>query len=56
MMAQKPNDRKPNKVKIVRINLSWILYLLLLVAIGWMLFSNNGVPPQKVEWTQVSSR
>ena len=53
MMAQKPNDRKPHKVKIVRINLSWILYLLLLVAIGWMLFSNNGVPPQKVEWTQV---
>ncbi len=52
-MAQKPNDRKPQKVRIVRINLSWILYILLLGAIGWMLFSNSGVPPQKVEWTQV---
>lgn len=52
-MAQKPNNRKPGKVRIVRINLSWVLYLLLLVAIGWMLFNNNGVPPQKIEWTQV---
>ena len=52
-MAQNPNNKRPSKVRIVRINLSWILYLLLLVAIGWMLFSNSGVPPQKIEWTQV---
>ena len=52
-MAQNPNNRKPQKVRIVRINLSWILYLLLLAAIGWMLFSNSGVPPQKIEWAQV---
>ena len=52
-MAQNPNNRKPQKVRIVRINLSWILYLLLLAAIGWMLFSNSGVPPQKIEWSQV---
>ena len=52
-MAQNPNNKRPPKVRIVRINLSWILYLLLLVAIGWMLFSNSGVPPQKIEWTQV---
>ena len=37
----------------MRINLSWVLYLLLLAAIGWMLFSNSGVPPQKIEWAQV---
>ena len=52
-MAQNPNNKRPPKVRIVRINLSWILYLLLLVAIGWMLFSNSGVPPQKIEWIQV---
>ena len=52
-MVQNPNNKRPPKVRIVRINLSWILYLLLLVAIGWMLFSNSGVPPQKIEWTQV---
>ena len=52
-MAQNPNNRKPQKVRIVRINLSWVLYLLLLAAIGWMLFSNSGVPPQKIEWVQV---
>ena len=52
-MAQNPNNRKPQKVRIVRINLSWVLYLLLLAAIGWMLFSNSGVPPQKIEWAQV---
>ena len=52
-MAQNPNNRKPQKVRIVRINLSWVLYLLLLAAIGWMLFSNSGVPPQKIEWSQV---
>jgi len=51
-MPQKPNNTDPRKPKIVRINLSW-LYLLLLVAIGFMLFFQSGPQPQKVEWPQV---
>ena len=50
-MANDPkNDGK--KRRIIRINLSWI-YIVLLVAIGWMLIGNRGVPPAKVEWAQV---
>ena len=51
-MAQKPNNKDPHKPKIVRINLSW-LYILLLVAIGYMLFAQSGPAPQKIEWPQV---
>ena len=51
-MPEKQNkDRKP-KIRVVRINLSWVFYLLLVVSIGWMLFSNRSVP-EKVEWAQV---
>ena len=52
-MAQKPKNKKPNGVRIVRINLSSIIYLLLLFFIGWMLFKNSDVPAKKVEWSQV---
>ena len=52
MMAQNPNDKKP-KTRIIRINLSSILYLVLLGVIAWMLFKNSDVPPAKVEWAQV---
>ena len=51
-MAQNPNDKKP-KTRIIRINLSSILYLVLLGVIAWMLFKNTDVPPAKVEWAQV---
>ncbi len=51
-MTQTPN-KKPQNPKVVRINLSWILYLILLVGIGWMLFNNSSAPPQKIEWEQV---
>ena len=51
-MAQKHNNKKEPKIKVVRINLSW-LYLLLLVAIGIMIFGNRGASPQKIEWAQV---
>ena len=51
-MPQKPNNKDPRKPKIIRINLSW-LYILLLVAIGYMLFSQSGPAPQKIEWPQV---
>ena len=53
-MAQKQNKNKKNpQIKVVRINLSWVLYALLLVGIGWMLFNNRGAQPEKVEWAQV---
>ena len=51
-MPQKPNKTDPQKPKIIRINLSW-LYIVLLVAIGYMLFSQSGPSPQKIEWPQV---
>ena len=51
-MAQKPDNKKPQKIKVVRINLSW-LYLLLIVLIGWMLIGNRGPVAQKIEWAQV---
>ena len=52
-MAQKPKNKKPNGVRIIRINLSSFIYLLLLIFIGWMLFKNSDVPAKKVEWSQV---
>ena len=53
-MADNNNNSKDPRRKIVkvRINLSW-LYLLLLIGIGWMLFSQRGANPQKVEWAEV---
>ena len=51
-MPQKPNNNDPQKPRIIRINLSW-LYIILLVAIGYMLFSQSGPAPQKIEWPQV---
>lgn len=45
-------DKKQQKTKVVRINLSW-LYLLLILGIGWMLLSNKGAAAQKIEWAQV---
>ena len=53
-MSQKQDNNKKNpKVKVVRINLSWILYALLIISIGWMLFSDRGAQAEKVEWAQV---
>ena len=49
-------DGKDPKRKVVkvRINFSWF-YILLIFAIGWMLFSQNGTPPAKIEWAEVQS-
>ena len=53
-MAQKQNDNnKRPKIRVVRINLSWFFYILLILSIGWMLFSNRDVQAQKIEWAQV---
>ena len=53
------NDRKDGKdpkrkIVRVRINFSWF-YILLILAIGWMLFSQNGTQPAKIEWAEVQS-
>ena len=53
------NDRKDGKdpkrkVVRVRVNFSWF-YILLILAIGWMLFSQNGTQPAKIEWAEVQS-
>ncbi len=50
-----PNDNNNDnrkKRRIVTVNLSW-LYIILLVAIGWMLLGNRSPQPQKIEWAQV---
>ena len=54
-MANKKNNSQPRK-KIIRLNigLSW-LYILLIAGIIWMLFSNPGANPQKVEWEDVKT-
>ena len=52
-MAQKQNKGdKPGKIKVVRVNLSWI-YLLLGLGIVWMLWGSRGASPEKIEWAQV---
>ena len=43
---------KKNKKKVIRFNLSWI-YLLLVLGIGYLLMTNSGPGPQKVEWAGV---
>jgi cell division protease FtsH len=43
-------DKK--KKRYIRLNLSWF-YFILIFGIGYMLFSNSGPGPQKVEWGQV---
>ena len=44
-------EKSPKK-KIVRINLSW-LYVILLIGLGFLVFSRGGSNPQKVEWAEV---
>ena len=52
-MADKKKNQKGGKV--VTFNFSW-LYLLLILGIGWLLFSNQqSADPQKIEWQQVQT-
>lgn len=51
---KKNNGNKKVKKIQVRFNLSW-LYIILLVGIGWMLFSQTGPGPEKIEWAEVQS-
>ncbi|MDO5443314.1 MAG: AAA family ATPase, partial [Bacteroidia bacterium] len=53
--TNKNNGKEPKKKVIrIRINFSWF-YFLLIVAIGWMLFSQSGPAPEKIEWAEVQS-
>ena len=45
-------EKKTNKKKVIRINLTW-LYVLLLIGMGILVFSRSGANPQKVEWAEV---
>ena len=54
-MADKKKDPKGGKTVRVSFNFSW-LYLLLILGIGWLLFSNQqSSEPQKIEWQQVQT-
>ena len=54
-MADKKKDPKGWKTVRVSFNFSW-LYLLLILGIGWLLFSNQqSSEPQKIEWQQVQT-
>ena len=51
-MAVKNNDPRKGKTFRFKFNISWI-YILLLIGIGWMFFTQNGANPQKEEWDEV---
>ena len=53
MAEKKKKDPKGGKSFRVSFNFSW-LYFLLIIGIGWLLFSNQqSSEPQKIEWQQV---
>ena len=52
-MAQKKNSKgKGGKTKVFTINLGW-LYIIILVAVGYVIFSRGSSNPQKIEWPEV---
>lgn len=53
-MAEKNNNNK-KPIKKISIGISWI-YILLMIAIGWMFFNQNGSNPQKEEWADVQAQ
>ena len=55
MADNKKKDPKGGKTFRVSFNFSW-LYILLILGIGWLLFSNQqSSDPQKIEWQQVQT-
>ena len=50
MATKKPNNN--GKKKVVRINLTW-LYFLIIIVLGFIVFSHGGSNPQKIEWPEV---
>ena len=53
-MANNNNNKGKPKIVTVNVGLSW-LYMLIIAGIIWMLFSNSGGKPQKIEWTEVET-
>ncbi len=49
------NNKKKGsgRVRVVRINLSWVFYVLLIIGLGYMLLGKGGNPARKIEWDQV---
>ena len=54
-MAAKNNAPRGKKPAKFSFGISW-LYIILLVAIGWMFFNQNGANPQKEEWDEVKAQ
>ena len=48
-------QKKEPKKKIIRINLSWIIYVLIFGGILWMMYGSRSANPQKVEWAEVET-
>ncbi len=55
MSDNKNNTPRGNKPIKIRLNISWI-YFILLIAIGWMFFNQGGSNPQKEEWADVQKQ
>ena len=56
-MAEQSNNNTPKGHKPIKIrfNISWI-YIIFLIAIGWMFFNQGGANPQKEEWADVQKQ
>lgn len=52
-MASNKKKQPAPKQKIIRINITSIIYMLIILGIGLLLFRNSGAKPQKIEWSQV---
>ena len=52
MAENSNNSPRGNKPVRIKFNISWI-YFILLLAIGWMFFNQEGANPQKIEWDEV---
>ena len=44
-------ENNPQK-KVMKFRIKWV-YLILLICIGWMMFSEDGARPQKAEWPEI---
>ena len=54
-MAENTNNPRNRKDIKIKFNISWI-YIILLVGIGWMFFSQKSANPQKEEWDTVKKQ
>jgi ATP-dependent metalloprotease FtsH len=52
MPENNSNSHDPRKMMKFSFNLSW-LYIILVIGIGWLLYSNTSSNPQKIEWAEV---